>query len=601
MPQYSVNNLTVDNVLGYIKNKEIAIPEIQRPFVWKSDQIRDLIDSLYNGYPIGYLIIWQNPDTVDKNGEKTIGKKIMIDGQQRITALMTSIVGLHVIDKDFKDKVHRIAFNPYASENGEPCFEVQNPAILKDKKWIDDISYLFSNDYNAFEFIPKFCKDNPDFEPMKLNKLLERVRDIKNAPIGVINLNKELSIDKVTEIFIRINSKGSSLTQADFVMSTIAADDQYGGQMLRKAIDYFCHLFSNHNFISIIEKDDEFVASEYYPMIKWVANADTNLFNLSFDDVLRIAFESRYYRGKMANLTDLLHGRNFETRSYEDEIMANTFATLTCAIKDVFNKFIYDQFIECLKGAGFVSKRLIKGRMALDFAYMLFLRLRNDASIDKLKVAHYVQKWYIMSVLTGRYASSPETMMEKDLRAMREKGFLTFYSEAMANITDTFWDITLVQNLETSSSTSPTFNVYLAAQCKNVDASFLSVGSKVRDLLDSADIHHIFPRQYLKDNGMNSTTVYNQVANYAYLNKPVNIAVGKKAPKVYLGDVTTAILQAEESQYTTIKSMDELYANLDENSIPRDVISMDATDYSRFLDERRKLMAAKIRDYFNSL
>ncbi len=98
-----------------------------------------MIDSLYNGYPIGYLIIWQNPDTVDKNGEKTIGKKIMIDGQQRITALMTSIVGLHVIDKDFKDKVHRIAFNPYASENGEPCFEVQNPAILKDKKWIDDI------------------------------------------------------------------------------------------------------------------------------------------------------------------------------------------------------------------------------------------------------------------------------------------------------------------------------------------------------------------------------------------------------------------------------------------------------------------------------
>jgi Protein of unknown function DUF262. len=358
MPQYSVNNLTVDNVIGFIKNKEIAIPEIQRPFVWKSDQIRDLIDSLYNGYPIGYLIIWQNPDTVDKNGEKTIGKKIMIDGQQRITALMTSIVGLHVIDKDFKDKVHRIAFNPYAADKGEPCFEVQNPAILKDKKWIDDISYLFSNDYNAFEFIPKFCKDNPEFEPMKLNNLLERVRDIKNAPIGVINLNKELSIDKVTEIFIRINSKGSSLTQADFVMSTIAADDKYGGKLLRKAIDYYCHLFSNHNFIGIIEKDEEFVKSEYYPMIKWVAQIDSRLFNLSFDDVLRIAFESRYYRGKMANLTDLLHGRNFETRSYEEEIMASTFAELTASIKEVFNKFLYEQFIECMKGAGFVSPKI---------------------------------------------------------------------------------------------------------------------------------------------------------------------------------------------------------------------------------------------------
>jgi uncharacterized protein with ParB-like and HNH nuclease domain len=141
MPQYSVNNLTVDNVISYIKNKEISIPEIQRPFVWKGDQIRDLIDSLYNGYPIGYLIIWQNPDTIDKNGDKTIGKKIMIDGQQRITALMTSIVGLHVIDKDFKDKVYKIAFNPYAAANDEPCFEVQSAAILKDKRWVKDISF----------------------------------------------------------------------------------------------------------------------------------------------------------------------------------------------------------------------------------------------------------------------------------------------------------------------------------------------------------------------------------------------------------------------------------------------------------------------------
>jgi Uncharacterized conserved protein len=244
---------------------------------------------------------------------------------------------------------------------------------------------------------------------------------------------------------------------------------------------------------------------------------------------------------------------------------------------------------------------LIKGRMALDFAYMLFLRLRNDTSIDNLKVAHYVQKWYIISVLTGRYASSPETMMEKDLRAIREKGFLTFYNEAMANISDTFWNITLVQNLETSSSTSPAFNVYLAAQCKNVDASFLSVGSKVRDLLDSADIHHIFPRQYLKDNGINSSTIYNQVANYVYLNKPVNIVVGKKAPKVYLGEVMSAIHQGKESQYTTMKTEEELYANLDENSIPHDIVTMNVEDYSDFLEKRRKLMAIKIRDYFNAL
>src|SRR5574344_142542 len=601
MPQYSVNNLTVDNVIGYIKNREISIPEIQRPFVWKGDQIRDLIDSLYNGYPIGYLIIWQNPDTIDKDGEKTIGKKIMIDGQQRITALMTSIVGLHVIDKDFKDKVYKIAFNPYAAAKDEPCFEVQSAAILKDKRWVKDISFLFSNNYNAFEYIPKFCEENPDMEPQKLNSLLERVRDIKNVPIGVINLNKELSIDKVTEIFIRINSKGSSLTQADFVMSTIAADEQYGGNILRKAIDYYCHLFSNHNFIQIIEKDESFMASEYYSIVKWVANADTNLFSLSFDDVLRIAFMSQYYRGKMANLTDLLHGRNFETRSYESDIMEDSFGHLTLGIKEVFDKYNFDQFVECLKGAGFISQRLIKGRMSLDFAYTLFLRLRKDSTIDKLKVPHYVQKWYVMSVITGRYSSSPETAMDNDLRAIREKGFIKFYDEVMANMSDTFWNVTLVQKMETTASNSPVFNLFLAAQCKEVNSSFLSVGAKVRDLLDTADIHHIFPRQYLKDCQMDSIIIYNQIANYVYLTRPVNIVIGKKAPNVSLGEVMNSIQEGNESAYTTMKTMEELKANLRENCIPIETIDRNAKDYDSFLQKLRKLMAQKICDYFNAL
>lgn len=601
MPQYSVNNFTIDNVLNFIKNKEIAIPEIQRPFVWKGDKIRDLIDSLYNGYPIGYLIIWQNPDTVDKNGEKTVGKKIMIDGQQRITALMTSIVGIPVLDKDFKEKVHRIAFNPFLAEEGEPCFEVQSAAIAKDKRWIKDISVLFSNDFNAFQFIPDFCAENPDMEPQKLNRLIEKVRDIRNAPIGVINLDKELSIDKVTEIFIRINSKGASLTQADFVMSTIAADEQYGGNMLRKAIDYFCHLFSNPNFIDIVNKDNDFVNSEYYDKITWIAKADRSLFSLSFDDVLRISFMSKYYRGKMSNLTDLLHGRNFESRKYEDEIMKDSFDQLKAGVLEVFDKYLYEQFLECLRDAGFVHTRLIKGRMALNFAYMLFLRLKKNPAVPKLKVAHYVQKWYVLSLLTGRYASSPESWMDSDLRSIREKGFIGFYEAEMANISDTFWDVTIPQKLETTSSVAPTFNVYTAAQCKEVDSSFLSIGSKVRDLISSADIHHIFPKKYLMDNGINNILDYNQVANYVYLNKAVNIAIGANSPKTYFGEITSAIDGGTPSKYTSIRTMSELSENMKENCVPLDIEKMDITDFNHVLTERRKLMAQKIAYYFNSL
>jgi len=238
MPQYAVDSITVENIIGYIKAGEIAIPEIQRLFVWDRSKIRDLIDSLYHGYPVGYLIIWQNPDMRDKSGNLTIGKKIMIDGQQRVTALMTAVVGMKVLDKDFNEKVYKIAFNPFA-QTGENSFEVQSAAIQKDKRWIPDISELFKPDFDSWAFVNNYCEANPEIKPNELSKLVQDVIKIKNAPIGVINLDNNLSIDEVTEIFIRINSQGKTLTQADFVMSTIATNEMNGGNILRKAIDYF--------------------------------------------------------------------------------------------------------------------------------------------------------------------------------------------------------------------------------------------------------------------------------------------------------------------------------------------------------------------------
>ena len=600
MPQYSVDSRSIDHVIGYIKDGQISIPEIQRPFVWDGSQIRDLIDSLYRGYPVGYLIVWQNPNMKDRNGETTLGKKIMIDGQQRVTAIMTAIVGLKVMDKDFNARVYKIAFNPYAQET-EKFFEVQTPIIAKDKKWIADISELFKPDFNAWTFVGEYCSANPDMNPSHLSELIQKVIAIRNSPIGIIELNKELTIDEVTEIFIRINSQGKSLTQADFVMSTIAADESFGGNKLRKAIDYFCHLATNHDFIYQIERDTDFVHSEYFEQVKWIVDYENNIFIPSFDDVLRTAFMSQYYRAKLTNLTDLLHGRNFETRSFEKEIMQDSFERLAIGVKHVMDKHTLQQFNETIKSAGFVFDRLIKGRMALDFAYTLFIRLRNDSAIDKLEVSRYVQRWYVMSIITGRYASSPETQMERDLKAINERGFTRFYEEVMANLADTFWTITLPERLHSSSSTSPAFSVYLAAQCKMNDDSFLSSGSKVRDLLESADIHHIFPRAYLKEEGFNKTIQYNQVANYVVLNKSVNIIIGAKAPCVYLKEVYDACAVGGRSKYTMINDIDSYEANCKANCIPTILKDFDASRYEEFLEQRRLLMAQKIKAYFYSL
>ena len=132
---YTATIHSVENIISSIKEGEIAIPEIQRPFVWDGSKVRDLMDSLYKGFPVGYIIVWKNPDIRLKNGKVSSGKKILIDGQQRITAIEAAVVGQEVVDSTYKKKRIVIAFNPI-----EEVFEVWNPAIGKDSKWIPDIS-----------------------------------------------------------------------------------------------------------------------------------------------------------------------------------------------------------------------------------------------------------------------------------------------------------------------------------------------------------------------------------------------------------------------------------------------------------------------------
>lgn len=205
--KYSVTQYSVNVILGAIEAGDIAIPEIQRPFVWKTWQVRDLIDSLYCGYPTGYLIIWQNPTVRLKDGKESVGKKILIDGQQRVTAIMTAIGGYKVLTDDYKEKVVKIAFNPLAKED-EERFAVQTPAHLKSSHWIPDISEMFKPNFNSFAFVLEYQKKNPDADPLEVNKAIEKLVGIKNCQLGVISLVPELDINEVTEIFVRINSRG---------------------------------------------------------------------------------------------------------------------------------------------------------------------------------------------------------------------------------------------------------------------------------------------------------------------------------------------------------------------------------------------------------
>jgi uncharacterized protein with ParB-like and HNH nuclease domain len=300
--KYSVNQHLIETLLVWVKSGEIAIPEIQRPFVWDGTKVRDLMDSLYQGYPVGYVITWRNPNVRLKDGSTAEGKKVLIDGQQRITALTAAILGDYVVNKEYKRIRIKIAFNPI-----EEKFDVQTPVILKDKTWIPDISEVLNGSVNSFGFINAYLQNNPGIDQDKVVESINNLFNLTKKQIGLIDLAGDLDIETVTEIFIRINSKGVVLSQADFAMSKIAANDTYGGQELRKAIDYFSHLAVAPEFYQFIkDNDEEFAKSDYFQKMSWLRAENEDLYDPSYTDVLRVDFTSQFNRGRLSDLVSLL-------------------------------------------------------------------------------------------------------------------------------------------------------------------------------------------------------------------------------------------------------------------------------------------------------
>lgn len=599
---YSVTTYSVQAILGLIDSGDIAIPEIQRPFVWDNTKVRDLVDSLYNGYPTGYLITWKNPDVKIKGGGTAEGKTVLIDGQQRVTALMAALAGKQVLNEDYETKRIKIAFDPLYSGEDTP-FAVLTPVIEKDSKWISDIAEFFAPDFDSWSFVNAYIEANPGCDPKVVNARITDLKAIATRQLGCIVVNADCSIDEVTDIFIRINSKGAVLSQADFAMSKIAADEAHGGNMLRKAIDYYCHLAVKPEFWSVVSaQDPAYMASEYSPKAEWLKDDHDDIYDPDYSDVLRVAFMTEFGRGKLADLVALLSGRDFEARDYKAEIADESFAKLHDGVLRFMKKENFQDFVVALRSAGFISASLIASQNAVNFAYNLYLTLQRDSSIPSVDVKGWVQRWFVMSVLTGRYSASPESRMDRDIRDIRNRGFMAVYDDVVAaQLSDNYWAVNLPQSLNTTSTRTGAWLVYLAAQVKAADNTVFTNGVKVSDVIVvMGDIHHIFPKNYLVKELGATRGVYNQVANYTFLEKKINIAIKDDAPCEYFAKELNACRNGC-GHYGSIQSEEGLMANLAANCIPSGVFDMDSSDYEDFLAQRRALMAKKIEAYFKSL
>jgi len=307
-----------------------------------------------------------------------------------------------------------------------------------------------------------------------------------------------------------------------------------------------------------------------------------------------VAFTSEFERGRLSDLVSLLSGRNFETRTFEEEIAEESFNKLATGVRKAINETNFKRFIMIIKSAGFISPNMIRSMNAIDFAYILYLKLRS-LGYESHDIESYVRRWYVMSVLTGRYSGSPESQFDFDIKQIANRDFNTYLK-----LSDAFWDVGLVESLQTSVSSSPYFNVYLASQVHDNDKGFLSKEITVKDLITHrGDIHHVFPRNYLKKHGLTRGR-YNQIANYVYMQSEINIRIGNKAPNIYFSELIEQV-NGGELRFGGINTQNLLTRNLNANCIPRNVYAMTIDDYDDFLENRRMLMANKIKDYYFSL
>lgn len=591
---YKITQYSVSSILGYVENSQIAIPEIQRPFVWKGEEVRALIDSLYEGYPIGYLIVWQNSQVRVRNFGKGGTKKILIDGQQRVTALMAALLGKEVLDEQYQSHRIRIAFNPLAGK-GEERFAVCDTKHEEDSRWIPDISIFFRRDFSFRQFEKEYKEANPDEDFTLLEESVDTLKEIVKHQVGVIELSFLLDIDVVSEIFIRINLQGKPLNQEDFVMSKISVNEQYGGDYIRNCIDYFCHLLREPSFYQVLQQNEtEFFNSEYGKALTWCQNEEQSLYIPSYADVLKVVLISYFGKTRIGDLVHLLSGRDgekkiFSKKEISKKVSEEAFEKLGAGVKAFVCEENFQGFQKALKKAGYSCSRLLYSQSVLNYCYAMYLLMYRQGIGEKERES-LLSKWITMAMITGHYQSGGESTVQKDYANAQEEGFASYLAQIEElKLTDEFYNNILSEKFTSTTARTAPFLAYVATQCARGVHSLYSDVTIEELYKNKTESYQILPKAYLAKCGYKTREIYGQVANLTYISKETKDIIRKKSPVDYKEDLEKAI------------GIEKIRTSLKENGLAETIFTANETDVIQILDDRRRQMVLEIRDFYKTL
>lgn len=572
---YSLSKLIHD-----IEHGDIGLPDIQRPFVWKPTQVRDLFDSMYKGFPVGYLLFWANYhfDNTRQIGTQAkqarIPRLLIVDGQQRLTSLFAVLKGVPVYSQDYQPIHVQIAFRPRDAQ-----FEVADAAIRRDPEYIPDISEIWTNGGTSFTLIESFferaSRQVSSEERRHISQSIDRLFDLQNYPLTAMEIDATVGEEQVADIFVRINSKGVQLRQADFILTLLSVFWDEGRTAL-----------------------EQFSRESRKPPVDGSASPYNYFIQPAPDQLLRSSVAVGFKRARLQHVYSLLRGKDLDTGEFSDERRIEQFNILKTAQSHVLYLENWHGFLKTLMRAGFRSSAMITSDIGVMYAYAIYLIGKHEYGVEPSRLRNVMARWFFMTSMTGRYTGSPETIMDADLARLRgvtdAGGFIQTLDRIIeGELTNDFWEITLPNNLETSAARTPSlFAYYAALNLLNARALFSHV--RISELLDPAlkgnrssiERHHLFPKAYLNRLGYEDVREVNQAANYALVEWDDNVRIADQPPSYYFPKYAERFTRKELEDMMWWHALPDRWYDM---------------DYPTFLAQRRAHMAEVTRRGFLTL
>lgn len=583
---------TVQDLVAGVSSGRVRLPDIQRPFVWGNPKVRDLVDSMYRGFPVGQLMFWENTaaehtKAIGLNSKSQASSMQVVDGQQRLTSLYAVVHGQRVLREDYSEELIVVSFNPLTER-----FSVPDGATKRSSEWIQDIREVFESPIDArSKYLEGLEKargvDRLDRETERAAEVaINKLADVLKFVFEVVQLKEHVSRETVADIFVRINSQGATLSSADFILTWLSVFWEEG----RQAIEDFARRsrFTPQEMTRLTGKT-----------VKWTPK--NPYLTLDPNHLLRVVVAIGNRRAPLGDAYNALRGRNPRTREIVPADREKELEKLKNGQSRALDPKNWDEYLKVLERAGIRTRAMVTSKNTVIYGYALWLIGRTEFHVPVDELREVMARWYFMAQITGRFSGSPETRAQEDLNRLDGldrtpaafKAVIT--SQVDTTLTEDWWSVTLPDDLYTSGTTSPAFTAYLAA-LTILDAEVLLSTLTVKDWIDPSrrpvkgvEKHHLFPKGYLKEQLHVSTTrQINQVANQALVEWSDNIDISDKAPGDYW---------PQEVADKTIGD-ERLAKQMWWHALPE---GWTALSYQDFLAVRRKLMAQVTREGFRKL